>query len=342
MGSLLCSAAAAQNIYKQANLVANVTGKARHVDPTLINPWGIAFKPGFPFLLSDNKLGVVKAFDPNGVSERPGLFAIPVPDGDHFRATPTGAAFDDTSSFLVDDTPAQFIFATEDGIISGWCCVDGEFLQIALTARDNSSQGAVYKGLAILAPDCCSPFLAVTNFNSGEVEAYTNFFAPLAPPGSFTDPNLPAGYAPFNIQRIGDKVFVTYAVQDAAKRNPISARGNGIVSIFDQEGNFIKRFASNGPLNAPWGVAQAGSHFGRFRNDILIGNFGDGTINAFDPATGRFLGQLKNSAGKVITNPGLWGLTFGGHGTGNPNILYFTAGSKQENRGLFGTIRVNK
>ena len=157
--------------YRQTDLVSDVPGRAHHTDPNLINPWGIAFKPGFPFLLSDNKRGVAKAYDASGLSQRPGSFAIPTPAGDQFRATPTGAGFDFTSSFIVmRDTPAQFIFATGDGIIAGWCCIDSDFLQIALPAVDNSSQHAVYKGLAILAPDFCAPYLIVTNFNSGEVE----------------------------------------------------------------------------------------------------------------------------------------------------------------------------
>ena len=308
----------------------------------MINPWGIAFKPGFAFLLSDNKRGRVKAYDASGFAALPDAFAIPTPAGDESPATPTGAVFDFTSTFSVGSTPAQFIFATEDGMIAGWCCVDGDFLQIALPAVDNSSMHAVYKGLTIATPDCCVWFLAVTNFNSGLVESYTPFFQRLSPPGSFTDPHLPSGYAPFGIQAIGKQVFVTYAVQDRAKRNPVSGPGNGIVSIFDLEGNFIRRFVTHGPLNAPWGVAQASAHFAKFSNDILIGNFGDGTINAFDPATGQFRGRLKNTAGKVIVNPGLWALTFGATGTGSPNTLYFTAGSKQEKQGLFGAIKVSK
>lgn len=160
----------------------------------------------------------------------------------------------------------------------------------------------------------------------------------LATLGSFKDSNLPVGYAPFNIQQIGAEVFVTYAVQDAARTNPVAAPGNGIVSVFDQEGNFIRRFAANGPLNAPWGIVQASANFGRFGNDILIGNFGDGTINAFDRATGTFLGQLKDAAGKVIVNPGLWALVFRSDGVGSPNTLYFTAGSRGEDHGLFAAI----
>jgi uncharacterized protein (TIGR03118 family) len=326
--------------YRQTKLVSDVAGRAVNVDPSLINPWGIGFKPGFPFLLSTNKRGVVKAFDASGLSERPGFFAIPVPSGTNPPAAPTGIVYDFTSNFETHDTPAQFMIASENGIISAWCCVDSDFLQIAIPAVDNSSHGAVYKGLAILTPAGANPFLAVTNFHSGEVEPYTNLFDPLAPPGSFTDPNLPAGYAPFGIQVIGSQVFITYALQDRAKRNPVAGPGNGLVDIFDLEGNFVRRFASHGVLNAPWGVVKASSNFGTFSNAILIGNFGDGTINAFDPVTGDFLGTLSHANGKPIINRSLWGLVFGAGGTGDPNTLYFTAGLSGARHGLFGAISV--
>jgi len=196
----------------------------------------------------------------------------------------------------------------------------------------------VYKGLAVLSPACCATYLVVANFHSGLIEPYTQAFIPLAPPGSFTEPNLPAGYAPFNIQQVGSRVFVTYAMQDHAKHDPVNAAGNGIVDIFGLEGNFVKRFASNGTLNSPWGVTQASAGFGQFSDDILIGNFGDGTINAFDPTSGTFLGQLKDQAGATITNVSLWGLVFGVGGTEDSNTLYFTAGLAHEGHGLFGAI----
>lgn len=190
----------------------------------------------------------------------------------------------------------------------------------------------------MLSPACCATYLVVANFHSGLIEPYTQSFAPLAPPGSFTDPNFPAGYAPFNIQQVGNQVFVTYAVQDPAKHDPVNAAGNGIVDIFDLEGTFVKRFASNGTLNSPWGVLQASTSFGQFSNDILIGNFGDGTINAFDPATGDRLGQLKDQTGATIVNGSLWALVFGAGGTSDTNTLYFTAGLADEGHGLFGAI----
>ena len=158
--------------------------------------------------------------------------------------------------------------------------------------------------------------------------------------GSFKDPNLPTGYAPFNIQQIGTQVFVTYAVQDAAGLNPVPGSGNGIVNVFDQEGNFIRRFASNGSLNAPWGIVQASANFGSFSNDILIGNFGDGTIDAFNAFSGRFEGTLLDPNGATLVIDGLWALSFAGDPTqnGSPTDLYFTAGPNDENDGLFGKI----
>ena len=326
------TARAQTNSYQQTNLVSDTPGLANHTDPKLINPWGISFVPGQPFWISDNNSGYSTVYDANGVT-RLAPVLIPAPPGDASPATPTGTVINPTGNgFVVGGAPSQFLFVTEDGTVSGW---NGN--GSAILAIDNSRAGAVYKGMAILSPACCATYLVVTNFNSGLIEPYTQNFAPLAPPGSFTDPNLPAGYAPFNIQIVGSQVYVTYAVQDAPKHDPVNAAGNGIVNIFDLEGNFIKRFASNGHLNSPWGVVQASANFGAFSNDILIGNFGDGAVNAFDTG-GNFLGQLKDPTGAVITNGSLWALVFGDGGTGDPGTLYFTAGLANEGHGLFGAL----
>ena len=325
-------AVAQTNSYQQTNLVSDMAGAAAHTDPKLINPWGISFVPGHPFWVADNNSGYSTIYDANGVTQLAPVL-IPAPPGATSPATPTGTVINTTGGFLVGGVSSQFLFVTEDGTISGWNGTGN-----AILAVDHSAGGAVYKGMAILSPACCATYLAVANFHSGLIEPYTQAFAPLAPPGSFTDPNLPAGYAPFNIQPVGNQVFVTYAVQDTAKHDPVNAAGNGIVDIFDLEGNFVKRFASNGTLNSPWGVVQASANFGQFSNDILIGNFGDGTINAFDPATGNSLGQLKDQTGATITNASLWALVFGAGGTGDSNTLYFTAGLANEGHGLFGAI----
>jgi uncharacterized protein (TIGR03118 family) len=291
--------------FQQTNLVSDTAGTAAHTDPFLLNPWGVAFQPGQSFWIADNNRGSVKVFDSSGKPDIPSVVGIPAVSGSALPSAPTGIVFNPIAQdFLVRGTPAQFLFATEDGTISTWAALNGSLPANALLARDDSPSGAVYKGLAILTPQCCGEYLALANFHNGFIATYDINFNLLATTGSFKDSNLPAGYAPFNIQQIGTQVFVTFAVQDASGANPVVAAGNGIVSIFDQEGNFIRRLVSNGPLNAPWGIVQASANFGRFSNDILIGNFGDGTINAFDPVTGNFLGQLQDTSGRVITNPG--------------------------------------
>lgn len=331
--------ASTQAGFQQTNLVSDIAGNAAHTDPFLLNPWGVAFEPGQSFWIVDNDRGSAKVFDSSGNPDRPSAISIPPVSGSTDPSRPTSIVFNPIAEdFLVRDTPAQFLFASEDGTISTWSTINGNFPTNALLAVDDSASGAVYKGLAIMTPQCCREYLASANFRGGFIATYDVGFNLLATLGSFKDSNLPVGYAPFNIQRIGTEVFVTYAVQDATGTNPVAAPGNGIVNVFDQEGNFIRRFAANGPLNAPWGIVQASANFGHFSNDILIGNFGDGTINAFDPATGTFLGQLKDTAGNVIINPGLWALMFRSDGVGSPNTLYFTAGSSGEDHGLFGAI----
>ncbi|MBZ5573146.1 MAG: TIGR03118 family protein [Acidobacteriia bacterium] len=336
-------AIAQTNAYQQVNLVSSVPNTARHTDPRLINPWGMAFFPGHPFFIADNGRGSVRTYDAQGNLRTPGGFALFPPAGGSGPSTPSGIMrnpFAQFGDFSLGGVASQFLVVTEDGTISGWASDGGNFPSFATLAVDNSASGAVYTGMTLPTPDCCREFMAVANFHSGLIEPYTVFFFPLAPPGSFTDPNLPAGYAPFNIQTIGNSVVVTYALQDSKKHDPVVGAGNGIVDIFDQEGNFVTRFASHGPLNAPWGVVKASAQFGAFSNAILIGNFGDGKINAFDSHTGRFLGQLRDAKGNVIVNPGLRSLVFGTGNTGN--VLFFAAGVNQGRDGLFGAIAVSQ
>lgn len=328
-------AAAQTNAYQQTNLVSDVAGMASHTDPKLINPWGISFFPGQPFWLADNNSGYSTLYDATGASQQPTVL-IPPPNGAAGPATPTGTVTNSTSGFVVGSGPSLFLFDTEDGTISGWNGVGTN----AILAVDRSGQGAVYKGLALITHNNAD-FLLAANFNSGQVEVFDHNFQMTALTGSFTDPNLPAGYSPFGIQFIGSQVFVAYALQDSARHDPLSAPGNGFVSIFNTDGTFVKRFASNGTLNSPWGVVMTPASFGAFSNDILVGNFGDGAISAFDPATGNFLGQLNDTSGSPLTNSGLWALVFGAGGTGNPDTLYFTAGLAGETHGLFGAIDVS-
>ena len=324
--------------FQQTNLVSDLPGSASHINPTFTNPWGVAFIPGQTFWIANNDRGTANVFNVSGGTEAPAAVEIPVPPANTSHATPSGIVFNPIEEdFRVSGIPAQFIFATEDGTVSTWATINGSVPAIGQLAVDNSSAGAVYTGLAILTPQCCREYLALTNFHDGTVATYDTGFNLLATTGTFTDPDLPQGFAPFNIQQIGSFVFVTFALQDAAKHDPVVGAGNGIVDIFDQEGNFVHRFASHGALNAPWGIARAGANFGPFSNDILIGNFGDGTINAFDP-NGNFVGQLKDYTGKAIINPGLWALVFRNDGVGDPNTLYFTAGPSNQQHGVFGAI----
>jgi uncharacterized protein (TIGR03118 family) len=324
--------------YRQANLVSDAGSAASRTDPGLINPWGIAFIPGQTFWIANNKAGSSEVLDVTGALQSPSRIVIPSPSSD-IPSAPTGIVFNPIADdFFVRGTPAQLLFATEDGTVSTWAEIDGTFPETATLAINNSVAGTVYKGLAILTPACCREYLALADFRDGFIVPYDISFNRLATLGTFTDPDLPRGYVPFNIQQIGDQVFVTFALQDAAKHDPVAGAGNGIVDIFAQEGVFIRRFVSNGPLNAPWGIVQSAAGFGPFSNDILIGNFGDGTINAFNPSNGNFLGSLKDSTGNVIRNAGLWGLIFRADGVGDPNAHYFTAGGDNEKHGVFGTI----
>jgi uncharacterized protein (TIGR03118 family) len=325
------------NSFKQTNLVSDTSGLAARRQPDLLNPWGIAFLPGQSFMVAINQTGSGKRLDGTGV---PNInFVVPPPRGSSNPSTPTGIVANIINGVLADFSvnrrTSLFIFDTEDGTISGWNGVDTD----AILAVDNSARGAVYKGLALVENDS-GAFILATNFNSGDVEAYNASFQPTALVGTpFADPTLPAGFAPFGIHVIANnQVVVTYAQQDAFKHDPIHAPGAGFVSLFDANGGFIRRLASRGTLNAPWGAAIAPVTFGSFPGALLIGNFGDGTINAFNLATGAFLGQLKDSNGAVITNPSLWELLFTTGTTGVPNTLYLTAGLANAKHGLFAAI----
>ena len=324
--------------YRQSNLTSNLPNVANNISLQLVNPWGIAFLPGQPFFIADNAVGRASSHDATGIGVVPGAFTLPNADQTGFD-TPTGIVADQNSSFGNSGLIKPFILVTDQGTVFTWGPdARGDLPPMGTLVINSASAGAVYKGVAILNSSLTAPALAVTDFHGGFIDTFLPGFSPVALPGSFTDPNLPLGYAPFGIQVIGRHVFVTYAVQDTAKRDPVFATGNGIVDIFDMDGNFVRRFATGGSLNAPWGVAQASASFGPFSNDILIGNVGDGTISAFDPATGHFLGKLSDGDGKELTETGLHGLAFRADGFGDANTLYFTSevGSKRD--GLFGAI----
>ncbi len=315
---------AQQTGYFQTNLVSNTAGVATTTDTQLLNPWGISVLAGQDFWIANNNGGTSTLYDLNGTKDTALVVTIPGatknPNGNCNPGCPTGNVSNANGSNFGG---GQFIFDTEDGLIASWTGASN----LAAVAFDNSASGAVYKGLAVLN----SSILLAANFNSGKVDVLNTSFklAPLS--GSFTDPNLPAGYAPHGIHVINNLVYVAYAMQDAAKHDAMPGAGLGQVDIFDANGNFVKTFVAAGAqLNAPWGVVAAPATFGAFPNAILVGNFGDGTINAFD-TTGKFLGQLTDSSNKVLVNPGLWDMVFGGGGTsGAPGTLYLTAGGSNQ------------
>lgn len=339
---------ASQGFYQQTNLVSDVPGVARVTDPHLVNAWGIVHSATSPFWISDNGTGVSTLYNGAGTPFPPAaplVVTIP-PPGDSpagTTAAPTGVVFNGTTGFVVSvRTPtgltsgvAPFIFATEDGTIAGWSpAVD---LHHAILAVDKSP-GAVYKGLAI-GNNASGTFLYATNFRAGTVDVFDAHFHQVTQPGSFTDPNLLPGYAPFGIANLGGNLYVTYALQNVAKHDDVAGPAHGFVDIYDTNGNLIQRLVTRGRLNSPWGLAMAPATFGRFSNDLLVGNFGDGRINAVDPASGDFLGQLRDANNNPITIDGLWGLDFGNDATAGPKTtLFFTAGLNGEADGLFGSL----
>ena len=328
----------APDAYTQTNLVSDIPGEAAATDPNLVNPWGLSSSPTSPFWVSDNKPGLSTLYTGTGTVE-PLVVTIPPPAGGTPPSAPTGNVFNGTPDFVINGKPAAFIFDTEDGTISAWNSGTSAVLE-----ADNSSSGAVYKGLA-KANNGSGNFLYATNFNSGNIDVFNGSFAPTKLSGSFTDSNMAAGYAPFNIEEIGGNLFVTYAKQDGAKHDDVAGLGNGYIDEFSLNGAFIKRFASNGALDSPWGMAVASAGFGAFAGDLLVGNFGNGEINAYTMA-GVYAGTLENSDGSPIVIQGLWDIDFGNGGAGgSTDSLYFTAGipgdGMVEDHGLFGDLRAD-
>ena len=243
----------------------------------------------------------------------------------------TGAVFNGGTSFNSD----RFIFAAKDGTINGWRGALGTSAELAATTN-----GASYKGLAI-GTNAVGDHLYGTDFAHGTVNAFNGSFNAVSLTGSFTDPNLPAGYAPFGIRNIGNQLYVTYAVRNPATGDDVAGPGNGVVDLYDLDGNFVRRLTTGGVLNSPWGLAMAPAGFGPFGGNLLVGNFGDGAINAFDPATGNLVGTLMDKSNTPIAIDGLWGLDFGNGSSGGPtDVLYFTAGPGDEGHGLLGSIAV--
>ena len=334
------SAASGTPTFTQTNLVSDIPGMAKITDPNLVNPWGMALGLNSGIWISQNGSGMATSYDGTGKALAP-VVMIPTPDGS--PGAPTGVASNATTGFVISQgaksAPASELFSTEDGTIEGWNnSVDSSQAVIAV----NNSPKAVYKGLAIGFNES-GAFLFATNFRAGTVDVFDSKFRPVRTHGGFRDEHLPAGYAPFGIASINAKLYVTYALQDADKHDDVSGAGHGFLNIFDTEGNLLRRFISQGQLNSPWGMAWAPFEgFGGFNNALFVGNFGDGTVNAFDFDSGAFLGKVNNASGTPIHIPGIWGLEFGlGVANASSSSLFFTAGLDDEHHGLFGTLTVN-
>jgi uncharacterized protein (TIGR03118 family) len=329
----------AATTFNVTNLVSDGFVPAAVTDSSLINPWGISSGPTSPFWVADNASGVSTLYSTSG-AKVPLTVTIPPPGGAVGTGSPTGTVFNGAASDFhltaAANSGAAFLFDSEDGTISGWS--PKVSMTSAILEVDNSAggAGAVYKGLAI-GSVAGQQFLYASNFRSGEVERYDSSFSLV---NSFTDPNVASGYSPFNVQVLGGNLFVTYALQDAAKHDDVAGAGNGYVDEFSLSGAFEKRLVSlGGQVDSPWGLDIAPSSFGSLAGDLLVGNFGDGTISAFDATTGAFQGQLLGADGKPFEEGDLWALSTGNGGAGgDPSKVYFTAGLSDEAHGLFGSI----
>lgn len=320
--------------YDLTNLVADESGKALFTDTNLQNAWGLAAGPTTPLWVANNGTGTSTVY--NGQGQASALVVtIPPSGGGSPPSAPTGMVFNGGAGFETGaGQPSRFIFASEDGVISGWNPANGTS---AVRMVDNP--GAIYKGIA-LGNNGSGDHLYATDFHGGKIDVFDDSFKATSLSGNFTDPALPAGYAPFNIADLGGKLYVTYAQQDGAGEDDVSGPGKGILDVFDLNGNFEKRLVSTGDmLNAPWGLALAPNNFGEFSGALLVGNFGDGMINAYDPTTGNSLGMLLDGASNPLMIDGLWALQFGNGTADQPtNTLFFTAGPGDEAHGLLGKV----
>jgi len=351
LGAAPAGASAHLGSYRQINLVSDQPGKAHLPDSDLVNAWGLAASPGTnaspgsPLWVADNgsdKATLYAGASATSVSKVPLVVNVT-------GAAPTGQVFNsDSSAFVVSDSHGNsgsslFLFDTENGTIDGWAPnvnPNGTNPSTVTEVGRNNGANAVYKGLAI-AKSSVGTTLYATNFRSGRVEAYDGTFTPVELPGGlFVDPKLPAGYGPFGIAVIMGKLYVSFAKQDATLHDDVAGQGNGFVDVFGRNGKFIRRLITRGALNSPWGMALAPASFGQFAGDLLVGNFGDGHINVYNPTSGLRLGQLRGSNGQPIVIDGLWGLMFGNGNAAGNNQLLFSAGPDGESHGLLGKIVV--
>jgi uncharacterized protein (TIGR03118 family) len=326
------------NAYRQTNLVSDLPGLAQLTDPDLVNPWGLAAGPTTPAWVADNGTGKATIYPGfvNGSAIQKAPLVVNIPGG-----APTGQVFNGTPGFVVRSGdasgPARFLFDSEAGLVSGWNPgvpppPPSTQAQVAASVPD-----AIYKGLAI-ASTADGTFLYAADFHHGRIDVFDSSFIPVHLSGSFSDGEIPAGFAPFNVQELGGLLYVAYAKQDADREDEVAGPSLGFVDVYSTSGQLLRHLIERGQLNAPWGLVRASAGFGRFSGALLVGNFGNGRINAYDPETGEFLGRLRHEDGSPIEIEGLWALRFGNGVTGNPTTLLFTAGIDDEAHGLFGAI----
>jgi uncharacterized protein (TIGR03118 family) len=323
------------NAYDARNLVSNGKVSSEHVDPNLVNAWGVAFPPGGYAWVADNGTGLSTLYDGDG-NAQPLVVTIPGQGG--ATGVPTGIVYSGSATdFMVSEGnksgASRFIFATEDGEICGWAPnVDVNNAICPVMATDT-----VYKGLALATAQDGSERLYASDFHNAHIDVYDAGFNKITTSGNWTDPTMPTNFGPFGITMLNGMVYVSYTQQDAERHDDVP--GRGIVDVFDTEGNFMGRGAAQAGLNSPWGMTIAPSNFGHFSNRLLVSNFGDGTIRAYDPKSGSYLGKVRNADGTTFIRHGLWGLAFGNGVLDQPtNTLFFTAGPHGEKDGLYGRI----
>jgi uncharacterized protein (TIGR03118 family) len=325
----------------QTNLVSDQPGVAANTDPNLVDAWGIVETKAGTVWVANNVTGTSTVYNASGnpipgASGSPLVVTFPGPTGTGTAAL-TRVTLNTSKNFVVSSAtgsgPAEFLYGTEDGTIAAWG--PGLNSTDGVLAVNNNAAGAVYKGLT-LAGSGKSEELFAANFGQGRVDVFNTKFAPVSlKAGAFTDPSIPAGFAPFNILNVGGKLYVTYAEQDALHQNDVPGAGLGFIDVFNTKGTLLQRFAAGGALNAPWGLIPISG--GHFAGDILVGNFGGGAVNVFS-SHGRFLGAAQGINGQPLDIPGLWSLTYGAGG--NQNTLFFTAGPNHEMHGIFGTLQI--
>jgi uncharacterized protein (TIGR03118 family) len=321
--------------FMQENLVSDQPGAAAVTDPNLVNAWGMSHGPNTPVWVSDNGADVATLYrtDTPGQPVTPQALIVSIPGG-----APTGQVFNDTTAFTVPGTgsKALFMFAGENGTLSAW----NQSAGTSAVSVGDIPAGTVYKGLA-LDHSPFGPLLLATDFHDNRIDVFDASFTRLPVDRLFQDPSLPRGYAPFNVAEIGSQIFVTYAKQDADRHDDVAGHGHGFVDVYTNYGVLEHRFASRGVLNSPWGMVIAPASFGDFAGDLLIGNFGDGRIHAFDPQSGRLVGTLSTAKHKPIVIDGLWGLIVGDQAAGGTDSVWFSAGPDEESHGLLGVLHVN-